>query len=100
MSDQFDSLIDDELQKFIQNRYRLTNTTTDTTGDLVNEFPWYVRLLVKLLPPLGMVMMRLVWRPPRWFVKHAIGERHGRSFKLLSQAFMSAHPRQRRDLRG
>ncbi|MGH3972081.1 MAG: hypothetical protein ACRDS9_01960 [Pseudonocardiaceae bacterium] len=88
-SDQLDHLIDDELQSFIRRRYRLTNAVTDTTGDLVNEFPWYVRLPINLLPRLGMVIMRRAWRPPRWLVRQPIGERHGRSFKLLSQAFMT-----------
>lgn len=88
-SDQLDDLIENELQNFIRRRYPLFNAVTDTTGDLVDEFPWYVRQPVSMLPRLGMMIMRRAWRPPRWLVKQAIGEKHGRSFKLLSQAFMT-----------
>lgn len=86
--DQLDDRIDDELENFIRHRYRLSNTVTETTGDLTNEFPWYIRLSILWLPPLRMVIMRRAWRPPRWFVKHSLGDRYGRSFKSLSQAFM------------
>lgn len=86
--DQLDERINDELEKFIRCRSRLSNAVTETTTVLAKEFPWYVQLPIPWLRSLGMIVMRKAWHPTRWFAMHRLGERHSRSFKLLSQAFI------------
>ena len=81
--------VDDALQGFIKERYRLRNKTTNAEVSLINEFPWWVRSLVLLLPPLGIQLMRMFWRPPQWAVMNRITSKHSSgSFRGLARKFM------------
>jgi ABC-type branched-subunit amino acid transport system substrate-binding protein len=81
--------VDEALQGFIKERYRLQNKTTNTEVSLINEFPWWVRFLVMLLPPLGIQLMRVFWRPPQWAAMNKITSKHSSgSFRGLARKFM------------
>jgi ABC-type branched-subunit amino acid transport system substrate-binding protein len=81
--------VDDALQDFIKERYRLQNKTTNSEVSLINEFPWWVRFLVLLLPPLGIQLMRTFWRPPQWAATNRITSKHSSgSFRGLARKFM------------
>lgn len=90
--DQVEDRLNEELERFIRNRSRLSNVVTEATIDLADEFPWYVQKPVRWFWSLGMIVMRWRWHPVRWLAKHALGEKYGGSFKVLSQEFI-AHPR-------
>ena len=80
--------VDDAFQDFIKERYRLQNKTTNAEVSLINEFPWWVRFLVLLLPPLGIQLMRTFWRPPQWAARNRITSKHSSgSFRGLARKF-------------
>lgn len=84
--DQAGRRVDNALQEFIKERYRLHNSAG---VNVVNEFPWWVRVPVLLVPPLGIRLMRLFWHPPRWVARNRISSDHSSgSFRGLAQRFM------------
>lgn len=77
------------LREFIKNRYRFQNITTNTGISAIDEFPWWFRIAVPLLPSLGLRLMRIFWRPPRWVARNRISSDHGcDSFRELVRKFM------------
>lgn len=84
-----DRRVDDALQEFIKERFRLQNRTTSAEVSVINEIPWWVRIPLLLLPPLGIRLMRILWRPPQWVAKSQIASDHSAgSFRGLAQKFM------------
>jgi hypothetical protein len=87
--DQHGQRIDNALQEFIKERFRLQNRTTRTEVSVINEIPWWVRIPVLLLPPLGIRLMRVFWHPPQWVAKNRISSDHSAgSFRGLARKFM------------
>ncbi len=81
--------VDNALQEFIKERYRLQNRTTSAEVSVINEIPWWVRIPVVLLPPLGIRLMRAFWRPPQWVARNRIASDHSAgSFRGLARKFM------------
>lgn len=81
--------VDNALQEFIKKRYRLQNRTASTEVNVINEIPWWVRIPVLLLPPLGIRLMRAFWRPPHWVARNRISSHHSAgSFRGLARKFM------------
>jgi ABC-type branched-subunit amino acid transport system substrate-binding protein len=91
--------VDNALQEFIKERYRLQNRTTNTETSVINEFPWWVRIPVQLLPPLGIRLTRVFWGPPRWIAGNQIAMNHSAgSFRGLARKFMEQRPGQQQDI--
>lgn len=81
--------VDNALQEFIKERFRLQNRATSAEVSVINEIPWWVRVPVLLLPPLGIRLMRIFWRPPRWAARNRISSNHSAgSFRGLARKFM------------
>ncbi len=81
--------VDNALQEFIKERYRLHNRATSAEVSVINEIPWWVRIPVLLLPPLGIRLMRVFWRPPRWAAGNQIASNYSAgSFRGLARKFM------------
>jgi len=87
--DQVDRQVDQKLKDFIVRRYKLRNDQTTRETDLVEGFPWWVRIAVRLLPVVGVEVMSRAWRPPRWLAQHAVARPHQASFRRLARAAMS-----------
>lgn len=84
-----DRRIDDALQEFIKERFRLQNRMTNAEVSLIDEFPRWVRIPIMLLPSLGVWLMRVLWRPPKWIAKHQVASNHSDgSFRGLARKFM------------
>jgi ABC-type branched-subunit amino acid transport system substrate-binding protein len=87
--DQPERRVDNALQEFIKERYRLQNRTTSAEVSVINEIPWWVRIPILLLPPLGIRLMRIFWRPPHWVARNRISSEHSSgSFRRLARKFM------------
>jgi hypothetical protein len=87
--DQAGRRVDNALQEFIRERYRLQNGTTSAKTSLINEIPWWVRIPILLLPSLGIRLMRISWRPPQWVARNRISLKHSTgSFRGLARKFM------------
>ncbi len=81
--------VDKALKEFIKERYQLQNRTASAEVSVLNEIPWWVRVPVLLLPPLGIRLMRVFWRPPRWAARSRIASDHSAgSFRELARKFM------------
>ena len=87
--DQVGRQVDQKLKDFIVKRYELRNNQTTRETDLVEGFPWWVRVAVRLLPVVGVEVMSRAWRPPRWLAQHAVARPHQASFRRLARAVMS-----------
>lgn len=87
--DQSGRRVDNALQEFLKERYRLQNRTTSVEVSLIREIPWWVRIPVLLLPPLGIRLMRMLWHPPQWVARTGIASAHSSgSFRGLARKFM------------
>ncbi|MGH8626138.1 MAG: hypothetical protein ACREYC_13030 [Gammaproteobacteria bacterium] len=87
--DQSGRRVDNALQEFIKERFRLQNKTTNAEIGLISEIPRWVRIPILLLPPLGIRLMRIFWRPPQWVAKNRIASKHSAgSFRGLARKFM------------
>jgi ABC-type branched-subunit amino acid transport system substrate-binding protein len=87
--DQPERRVDNELQEFIKERYRLQNRTTSAEVGVINEIPSWVRISILLLPALGIRLMRMFWRPPQWVARNRIASDHSSgSFRGLARKFM------------
>jgi hypothetical protein len=81
--------VDKALQGFMEERFRLQNITTKAEISVIDEIPRWVRIPVLLLPPLGIRLMRIFWRPPQWAAKSRISSAHSAgSFRGLARKFM------------
>jgi ABC-type branched-subunit amino acid transport system substrate-binding protein len=77
------------LQEFIKERYQLQNRASSTEVSVANEIPWWFRIPILVLPPLGILLMRIFWRPPRWAARNRISSDHKcGSFRELARKFM------------
>jgi hypothetical protein len=65
--DQINQRLDDEFKEFIRERYRLSRGEQEA-HNLASDVPWWVRLAVRILPPVGLLLMRSTWSAPRWNV--------------------------------
>ena len=63
------------------------NDFAENLADAVGDFPWWVRLTARSMPRLGLALMRLSWRPPRWFARQRIATGHRQDFYRLARAF-------------
>jgi len=87
--DQSGQRVDNALQDFIKERFRLQNRTTRAEVSVIEEIPWWVRIPVLLLPPLGIRLMRIFWRPPHWAARSRVASAHSAgSFRGLARKFM------------
>jgi ABC-type branched-subunit amino acid transport system substrate-binding protein len=87
--DQPERRVDNALQEFIKERFRLQNRTTSAEIGVIDEIPRWVRIPVLLLPPLGVRLMRVFWRPPQWVARNQIASDHSAgSFRGLARKFM------------
>lgn len=87
--DQGEQRVDNALQEFIKERYLLQSRTSNAEISLIEEIPRWVRIPVLLLPPLGIRLMRIFWRPPKWVAMNRIASAHSAgSFRRLTRKFM------------
>jgi hypothetical protein len=95
-ADQSAQRVDKELKKFFRERYKLKSDTTKAEISLIDSFPWWVRFLVLLFPPLGIRLMQAFWRPPKWTARNRISARHvSDSFRGLARKFMEQGSKER-----
>jgi Periplasmic binding protein len=81
--------VDKALQGFMEERFQLQNLTTKAEISVIDEIPRWVRIPVLLLPPLGIRLMRIFWRPPQWAARNRIASAHSAgSFRGLARKFM------------
>lgn len=70
-------------REFRQHLRRRVRMTADGAQDFAQDFPWWVRLVIGLMPRIGLALMALLWRPATW-----VGEQSSRrSFYRLARAF-------------
>ncbi|WP_086662042.1 ABC transporter substrate-binding protein [Lentzea kentuckyensis] len=70
-------------REFRQHLRRRVRMTADGAQDLAQDFPWWIRLLIGLMPRIGLALTALLWRPATW-----VGEQSSRqSFYRLARAF-------------
>lgn len=84
--DQVSQRLDDEFNEFIRERYRLSRGEQNV-HNLASDVPWWVRLAVWVLPPAGLLLMRITWSAPRWFRHRNTGLVRSDSFTGLARRF-------------
>ncbi|MFG1603406.1 hypothetical protein [Actinoplanes sp. NPDC049265] len=72
------------LQTHLRQRLGDTKFGADL-AEAVGDFPWWVRLTARILPPVGLALMRSTWRPPRFFARAKLATRN--SFYELARDF-------------
>ncbi|MFD4635761.1 hypothetical protein ACFWN2_00530 [Lentzea sp. NPDC058436] len=72
-----------EFRRHLQRRMRVTR---DGMQDLAQDFPWWIRLVIGVMPRIGLALMALLWRPATWVGEQALGGRSRRGFYRLARA--------------
>lgn len=73
-------------REFRQHLRRRVRVTADGPQDFAQDFPWWVRLVIGLMPRIGLALMALVWRPATWVGEQSLGGRSGRGLYRLARA--------------
>ncbi|NKE62366.1 ABC transporter substrate-binding protein [Lentzea sp. PSKA42] len=75
-------------REFRQHLRRRVRMTTDGAQDLAQDFPWWIRLVIGLMPRIGLALMALLWRPATWVGEQAFGGRSRHGLYRLARAFV------------
>ncbi|WP_394618310.1 ABC transporter substrate-binding protein [Lentzea sp. JNUCC 0626] len=72
-----------EFRQHLKGRVRVT---ADGAQDLAQDFPWWIRLVIGVMPRIGLAVMALLWRPATWVGEQALGGRSRRGLYRLARA--------------
>ncbi|USX53303.1 ABC transporter substrate-binding protein [Lentzea sp. HUAS12] len=72
-----------EFRAHLKGRSRVTR---DGVQDLAQDFPWWIRLAIGLVPRIGLALMALLWRPATWVGEQRLGGRSRGGFYRLARA--------------
>jgi ABC-type branched-subunit amino acid transport system substrate-binding protein len=73
---------------FRQHLRRRVRMTADGAQDLAQDFPWWIRLVIGLMPRIGLALMALLWRPATWVGEQSFGGRSRQGVYRLARAFV------------
>ncbi|HUQ62030.1 ABC transporter substrate-binding protein [Lentzea sp.] len=73
-------------REFRQHLRRRVRMTTDGAQDLAHDFPWWIRLVIGLMPRIGLALMALLWRPATWVGEQPLGGRSRHGLYRLARA--------------
>ncbi|MFD4669193.1 ABC transporter substrate-binding protein [Lentzea sp. NPDC058450] len=72
-----------EFRQHLRGRVRVT---ADGAQDLAQDFPWWIRLIIGVMPRIGLAVMALLWRPATWVGEQAFGGRSRHGLYRLARA--------------
>jgi ABC-type branched-subunit amino acid transport system substrate-binding protein len=75
-------------REFRQHLRRRVRMTSDGSQDLAHDLPWWMRLVISVLPPFGLVLLAKLWRPATWVGEQSFGGRSRRGLYRLARAFV------------
>ncbi|MFD5826380.1 ABC transporter substrate-binding protein [Lentzea sp. NPDC060358] len=73
-------------REFRQHLRRRVRMTADGAQDLARDFPWWIRLVIGLMPRIGLALMALLWRPATWVGEQELGGRSRHGLYRLARA--------------
>ncbi|WP_330274913.1 ABC transporter substrate-binding protein [Lentzea sp. NBC_00516] len=71
-----------EFRLHLQRRMRVTR---DGMQDLAHDFPWWIRLIIGVMPRIGLALMALLWRPAKWVGEQSLGGRSRQGLYRLAR---------------
>ena len=75
-------------RQFKQHLRRRVRMTAGGVQDLAQDFPWWIRFAITVMPRLGLALMTLLWRPATWVGEQSFGGRSRRGLYRLARAFV------------
>ncbi|GGU17419.1 ABC transporter substrate-binding protein [Lentzea flava] len=75
-------------RQFKQHLRRRVRMTAEGAQDLAQDFPWWIRLVVALMPRIGLALMAMLWRPAAWVGEQSFGGRSRHGLYRLARAFV------------
>jgi ABC-type branched-subunit amino acid transport system substrate-binding protein len=75
-------------RQFRQHLRRRVRMTADGAQDLAQDFPWWIRVVITLMPRIGLALMAMVWRPATWVGEQSFGGRSRHGLYRLARAFV------------
>ncbi|MCG8925869.1 ABC transporter substrate-binding protein [Lentzea sp. CC55] len=82
-------------REFRQHLRRRVRVTADGAQDLAQDFPWWIRLVIGLVPRIGLAVTALVWRPATWVGEQELGGRSRHGLYRLARAVVKERLAQR-----